>query len=121
MAYILVIDDNAVIRDVVKFTLQNHYSITLANDGKEGLKLAESSHFDLIITDVSMPDMSGLEVVKELRKIEAYSTTPILVLTANMEDYQEKSKESGATGWIAKPFEPGRLLETVDGVLKNKA
>jgi len=119
MAYILVIDDNAVIRDIVKFTLQNHYSVTLADDGKEGLKLAESSRFDLIITDVSMPDMSGLEVIKELRKMESYSSTPILVLTANMDDYKEKSKESGATGWIVKPFEPGRLLETVDGVLKN--
>ena len=70
MAYILVIDDNAVIRDVVRFTLQNRHSVTLANDGEEAIRLAESSHYDLIITVVSMPGMSGLEVVKELARLK---------------------------------------------------
>ena len=120
MAYILVIDDNAVIRDVVRFTLQNRHSVTLANDGKEGLELAEKQNFNLVITDVSMPDMSGLEVVKELRQKQAYQSTPILVLTANLGDYKEKIKEVGATGWIEKPFEPDKLLNIIDDALRKK-
>ena len=119
MAYILFVDDNAVIRDVARFTMQNRHSVTLANDAEEAMKLAESSNFDVIITDVNMPGMNGLEFVKELRKKEKYTSTPILILTANMDDYKDESKESGATGWILKPFEPDKLLQTIDDVFKK--
>ena len=121
MAYILAIDDNAVIRDVITFTLQNRHSVTVANNGKEGLKLAEASHFDVIITDIKMPEMNGIEFVKEIRKNKSYASTPILMLTANLKENKEMlkdSKESGATGWILKPFEPEKLLKTIDEVLK---
>lgn len=118
MAYILVIDDNVVIREVVAFTLENFHSVTVANNGTEGIALATASQFDVIITDVSMPEMNGIEFVKEIRKNQSYASTPILVLTANLEEYREKIKESGATGWILKPFEPEKLLETINEVLK---
>lgn len=119
MAYILAIDDNAVIRDVIKFTLQDRHSVTLASNAKEGIRLAETSHFDLIITDISMPEISGIEFIKEIRKIKSYASTPILALTANLDEYKDKTKEAGATGWILKPFEPKQLLETIAEVLKE--
>ena len=121
MAYILVIDDNAVIRDVIKFTLQYRHSVTTATNGKEGIELAEASHFDLIITDIKMPEMNGIDFVKQIRKNESYATTPILMLTATLEENLEmlnESKAAGASGWMLKPFEPGKLLETIDELLK---
>ena len=118
MAYILVIDDNAVIRDVVKFSLQNYHDVTLAENGKEGIALAKASHFDVIITDIQMPEMDGVEFVTEIRKLDSYRDTPILVVAANLEDNKEKIKASGATGWILKPFDPVKLLEMISDVLK---
>ena len=118
MAYILLVDDNEVIRTVTKFSLQYRHSITLADSGMEGIKLAESSHFDLIITDINMPEMDGIEFIKKIRSIKSCASIPILVLTANLDEYKDKAKEAGATGWILKPFEPAVLLETIDKVLK---
>ena len=118
MAKILVIDDNAVIREVVTFTLHNHYDVTLAKNGKEGIAFAEASQFDAIITDIQMPEMDGIEFVTEIRKVQSYAQTPILIVTADLKDNKQKIKESGATAWILKPFEPKKLLETIALVLK---
>ena len=118
MAKILVIDDNAVIREVVTFTLQNHHDLTLAKNGKEGVELAKTSEFDVIITDIKMPEMDGIEFVKEIRKVQSYAQTPILIVTANIIDNKQKMKDSGATGWILKPFDPEKLLEMIDKVLR---
>lgn len=118
MANILAIDDNAVIRDVITFTLHYHHNITVVNSGKEGISLARASQFDVIITDINMPEMNGVEFVKELRKIHSYATTPILMLTADLEENTKKIKGSGATAWMLKPFEPSKLLEKVDELVK---
>lgn len=119
MAYILAIDDNAVIRDVMKFTLQHRHSVTMAETAKEALGHVGSKRFDLIITDIGMPDMNGVEFIKEVRKLDAYKKTPIVVLTANLAEHKDKTKEAGATGWILKPFEPNKLLSIIDELLKK--
>ena len=118
MAKILVVDDNAVIRDVARFSLQNQHDVTLAENGKEGIALAKASPFDVIITDIQMPEMDGIEFVNEIRKLASYAHTPILVVAANLEDNKQKIKASGATGWILKPFDPIKLLEMISEVLK---
>lgn len=118
MAKILVVDDNAVIREVLTFSLHNHYDVTVAENGKEGIAVAEASQFDLIITDIKMPEMDGIEFVTEMRKKKAYAQTPILVITANLKVNEQEIRKSGATGWIVKPFEPIKLLETITNVLK---
>ena len=118
MADILVIDDNAVIRNILIFTLRNDYDVTVANNGKEAIVAAESKQFDVIITDIEMPEMNGLEFVVEMRKNKSYAQTPILIVTANLEENKEKIKASGASGWLLKPFDPKKLLETVATVLK---
>lgn len=118
MANILIVDDNAVIREVLTFALHNHHDVTIAENGKEGLALAGTSQFDVIITDISMPEMDGIEFVTTIRKNKSYARTPILVVTANLNEKKQEMEAAGATGWIVKPFEPKKLLESVDDLLK---
>ena len=112
MATILTVDDSTSMRQMVSFTLkQSGFDVVEAADGAEGLQKAQSSRFNLVITDVNMPKMDGITLVKELRALPAYKFTPILLLTteAGIEKKKE-GKEAGATGWLVKPFNPDQLL-----------
>jgi two-component system chemotaxis response regulator CheY len=107
-------------RQMVEVTLTSAgYDVEQACDGREALDIAGHNTFDLVITDVNMPEMDGLTLVRELRGMESYRHTPLLVLTteANAERKME-GREAGATGWIVKPFNPEKLLATVAKVLK---
>lgn len=117
---ILAVDDSPSMRQMVSFTLKSAgYEVLMANDGVEGLKLAEDSpNVNLVLTDVNMPHMDGITLVKHLRKLQDYKYKPILILTT--ESSTEKKmmgKEAGATGWIVKPFDPEQLLKTLKRVL----
>ena len=82
--------------------------------------ISKNTNFDLIITDVNMPNMDGLTLIGELRKIPQYLKTPILVLTTERSDEMKaKGKFAGATGWIVKPFVPDQLLKAVNIVLSR--
>jgi len=119
MATILTVDDSTSMRQMVSFTLkQSGFDVVEAADGSEGLHKAQSNRFNLIITDVNMPKMDGITLVKELRALPAYKFTPILLLTteAGIEKKKE-GKEAGATGWLVKPFNPDQLLSTIKKVL----
>ena len=119
MAKILAVDDSASMRQMVSFTLKGAgFDVTEASDGVEALGKAKSGKFDLVISDVNMPNMDGLTLVGELRKLGNFKFIPILLLTT--ESSVEKKKEgkaAGATGWIVKPFNPDQLLKTVNKVL----
>ena len=121
---LLIVDDSTMLRDMLVYTLnEGGYSdVVEAVDGVDGLQKANDETFDLIITDVNMPNMDGLTLVDELRQLSKYSKTPILVLTTERSDeMKSKGKASGATGWIVKPFVPDQLLKAVNIVLnKNK-
>lgn len=116
---ILAVDDSASMRQMVSATLQGGgYEVVQANDGVEALEFAKTRSVDLVLTDVNMPRMDGITLVKELRGLATYKYTPMLVLTT--ESSQEKKmqgKQAGATGWIVKPFNPEQLLATVARVL----
>jgi two-component system chemotaxis response regulator CheY len=119
MAQILAVDDSASMRQMVAFTLKGAgHSVTEAADGKEALNLAKSSKFDLVLSDVNMPNMDGITLTKELRTLPDFKFTPILILTteAGM-DKKQDGKAAGATGWIVKPFNPDQLLATIKKVL----
>lgn len=120
MAKVLIVDDMASMRKMVSFTLKSvGHEVTAAADGDEALEIARSNSFDLVITDVNMPNMSGLALTEELRKLPAFRFTPILLLTT--ESSQEKKMEgkaAGATGWLVKPFDPDKLLMTIKRVLR---
>lgn len=119
MPKILSADDSTSIRQMVEFTLKGAgYEIEQAEDGKKALEMAMSGEYDLVLSDVNMPNMDGISLVTELRSTDKYKYTPILLLTTeSAKDMKIKGKEAGATGWIVKPFNPAQLIETVKRVL----
>jgi len=121
---ILILDDSIMLRAMLKDALMSggYSDIVEAQDGIIGLDKAKQINFDLIITDVNMPNMDGLTFIKELRQLKSYSDTPVLVLTTERGDIIKKQgKEAGASGWIIKPFVEEQLLQAVKIVLsKNK-
>lgn len=119
MAYIMAIDDSASMRKLVAQTLIGAgHQVCEAVDGVDALSMAGRNKVDLFITDVNMPKMDGLTLIKKLREQSAYKFTPILMLTTEMDPAKKKiAKDAGATGWIVKPFNPDQLLQTIRKVL----
>ena len=119
MANILVVDDSTTMRQMICFTLTSvNHTVTEAPNGVEGLKLAINGKFDLIVSDVNMPEMDGIEMVKAIRALPAYKSIPILMITTEFQaEEKQKGKAAGATGWIVKPFNPEVLLNILDKVL----
>jgi two-component system chemotaxis response regulator CheY len=116
---ILAVDDSASMRQMVRFTLESAgYKVVQAIDGVEALDYAKRSAVDLVLTDVNMPRMDGITLVRELRGLSTYKFTPMLVLTTESgQDTKQRGKQAGATGWIVKPFSPEQLLSTIARVL----
>lgn len=127
MNNILIVDDSTSMRQMVEHTLSNAgFSITAAEDGDVALRIAQEhtetngSKFDLVITDINMPNMDGITLIKELRKLTDYQFKPILVLTTESGDAKKlEGKQAGATGWIVKPFVPAKLVEVATLVLNR--
>lgn len=119
MATILAVDDSASMRQMVSFTLKGAgYEVVEASDGQEALNKAKGQQFDLVISDVNMPVMDGITLIKELRALSEYKFTPLLMLTTESgDDKKVQGKSAGATGWIIKPFNPDQLLSTINKVL----
>lgn len=120
MATVLAVDDSASLRQMVVFTLkQAGYQVVEAANGQEALSKAKAQKFDLVLSDVNMPLMDGLTLVRELRKLPAFKFTPILMLTTESSmDKKQEGKAAGATGWIVKPFSPDQLISTVKRVVR---
>jgi two-component system chemotaxis response regulator CheY len=116
---ILSVDDSASIRQMVKLTLSGAgYDVIQANDGAEGLEKAKGAKVDMVMTDLNMPVMNGLALIKELRKLPAYQGVPILFLTTESDaSLKSEAKAAGATGWITKPFQQDQLISVVKKVL----
>jgi len=119
MARILAVDDSAAMRQMVGITLAGAgHEVEHAADGQEALQLAGRSKFDLVITDVNMPRMDGIALVRKLRGLASYRYVPLLVLTTEATpERKREGKAAGATGWLVKPFNPERLLSTIAKVL----
>ena len=117
---ILFVDDSESIREIVNFTLQNEgYHVLISDNGRNALQYLDGSNINLIITDLHMPEMNGIELIREIRKMEDYQRTPILFLTTESQTSKKlEAKEAGATGWIVKPFVPAKLLEAISKVMR---
>jgi two-component system chemotaxis response regulator CheY len=116
---ILAVDDSTSIRQMVAFTLKTSgYDVVEAVDGIDGLTKAKAGSFDLVLTDYNMPRMDGLELVRSLRALARYASTPILILTTESSDEMKaQGRAAGATGWLVKPFDPQKLVEVVKKVI----
>ena len=119
MATILTVDDSASIRQTVKIALSSSgHSVSEAVDGMDGLQKAGQAGFDVVITDLNMPRMDGLSMIRELRRLPAYAGVPILFLTTESDaGVKSQAKAAGATGWITKPFAADQLVRIVEKVL----
>jgi two-component system, chemotaxis family, chemotaxis protein CheY len=115
---ILTVDDSKTMRDMVAFTLKGAgFEVVEAEDGVKALAVLGNTSVDAIITDINMPNMDGVTLVKQLRAQAKFKSTPILILTTEGgEDKKQQGKDAGATGWIVKPFAPDKLLQVINKV-----
>jgi two-component system chemotaxis response regulator CheY len=116
---ILTADDSASVRQMVSFTLKDAgYQVIEAADGSDALVKAKANGVHMVVTDLNMPNMNGIELIKALRSEPNYRFTPIVMLTTESQDSKkQEGKAAGATGWIVKPFKPDQLLAVVKKVL----
>ncbi|MGY4303388.1 two-component system chemotaxis response regulator CheY [Bradyrhizobium sp. USDA 4369] len=120
MAIVLTVDDSPSIRQMVKVTLEPAgHQVIEAGDGVQGLAKAQTSRPDIVITDLNMPVMNGLELIRALRKERTLTGMPILFLTTESNDaVKQEAKSAGATGWITKPFKPEQLLAVIGKLVR---
>ena len=116
---ILTVDDSASMRQMIKMTLSTAgYNVIEAGDGTQGLATARASSVDLVLTDLNMPGLDGIALIRELRKLPSYTGVPIVLLTTESDaERKQIAKAAGATGWITKPFEPQQLVSVTKKVL----
>ncbi len=112
---IITVDDAATMRRLVGYTLRGvGHEVLEAEDGEDALRVLGQQSVDLVITDVNMPKMDGIELVRRLRALPRYQVTPILLLTTESDpEKKQQGKLAGATGWITKPFQPDQLIAAV--------
>lgn len=118
---IMTVDDSTSVRQMVSFTLSSAgYQVLEAADGKDALsKLGESTTIDMLVTDLNMPNMDGIELVKTIRAQQRHKFIPILLLTTeSQEAKKQQGKAAGASGWIVKPFNADQLVGVVRRLLK---
>ncbi len=115
---ILTVDDSKTIRDMVSFTLKGAgFEVVEAEDGVKAIALLAKTKVDAIITDINMPNMDGVTLLKQLRAQPKYKSTPILILTTEGGDpKKQEGRQAGATGWIVKPFAPDKLVQVLNKV-----
>jgi two-component system, chemotaxis family, chemotaxis protein CheY len=120
MRRILAVDDSTSIRQMVGFTLRKAgYEVIEAVDGQDGLGKASKEKFDLIITDLNMPNMDGVQMMAAVRKVPGYSFIPMLMLTTESQaEKKDAGRKAGATGWIVKPFDADQLVAAVQKLIK---
>ncbi|WP_312531112.1 response regulator [Paracoccus sp. (in: a-proteobacteria)] len=112
---VLAVDDSRTMRDMVRLSLSSvGMSVTVAEDGIDGLRVLEEMEPDAIISDINMPRLDGFGFIEAVRKIDRLRAVPILVLTTESADeLKTRARNAGATGWIVKPFDPQKLIKTI--------
>jgi two-component system cell cycle response regulator DivK len=123
MARILLVEDNEMNRDMLSRRLQRRgYEVTLAVDGREGVSKAQEGGYDLVLMDMSLPEVDGWEATRQLRADPATQTLPIIALTAHaMAGDRDKALEAGCDDYDTKPIELDRLLAKIEALLQRPA
>jgi two-component system chemotaxis response regulator CheY len=117
---VLVVEDSATMRGFVTAALESGgpFNVTQAESGFHALKILPRARYDLIITDINMPDINGLELVRFIRDSEQHKTTPLIIIsTDGREVDRDRGMKLGANAYLTKPFAPDQLLETVRELL----
>ena len=116
---IMTVDDSASVRQMISFTLkQAGYSVIEAVDGQDALNKLGSANVRMVITDLNMPNLDGIGLIRAVRANPAHRFTPIVMLTTESQGEKKlEGKNAGATGWMVKPFKPEQLLTVIRKVL----
>jgi two-component system chemotaxis response regulator CheY len=116
---ILIVDDSTSLRQVVSIALKGAgYDVVEACDGKDALTKLNGDKIHLIISDVNMPNMDGITLVKEIKKMANYKFTPIIMLTTeSQESKKAEGQAAGAKAWVVKPFQPAQMLAAVSKLI----
>ncbi|MGC9492874.1 response regulator [Vibrio genomosp. F10] len=116
---ILIVDDSESLRQVVSIALEGAgFDVLEAKDGVDGLNKLDGVRVHLIISDVNMPNMNGIDFVKQVKTLDKYKFTPIIMLTTENQEYlKEESRKAGAKAWMVKPFKPEQMLQAVSKLL----
>jgi len=114
----MTVDDSKTMRDMVAYTLRTAgYDVVSAEDGKQALGMLAAKPVDVVITDLNMPVMDGVQLIRALRADPKFRTMPILMLTTESDaNKKAEGRTAGATGWLVKPFNPEKLVETIKRV-----
>ena len=117
---VLVVDDSASMRQLVAFTIKEAgHDVLVAENGRDALGKIGGAKIDMVITDLNMPEMDGIELIRKLRGLPAFKFSPIVMLTTeSQESKRQEGKQAGASGWIVKPFSPEQLLDVVKKFVK---
>lgn len=120
MRSILAVDDSPSMRKMVSFTLSSAgFKVVEAVDGVDALEKAHAENIDLVLADQNMPRLDGIGLTRKLREDPKFKGTPILILTTESSDLMKQAgRAAGATGWLVKPFDPNRLIEVIQKVLR---
>lgn len=112
---VLIVDDSASMRQLVSFALRDAgYDVIDAINGKDAMNKLNGGKIDMVVTDLNMPEMDGIEFIKQVRNNPGYKFTPIVMLTTeSQESKKQEGKQAGASGWIVKPFTPEQLIDIV--------
>jgi len=116
---ILIVDDSASLRQVVSIALKGAgYDVIEGADGKDALSKLNGQKIHLIISDVNMPNMNGIEFVKAAKQLPAYKFTPVIMLTTESgESLKQEGQAAGAKAWVVKPFQPAQMLAAVSKLI----
>ncbi len=116
---ILVVDDSETIRHVVASTLREHgFNVLEAEDGMDALTQCNGQKIHLVISDLNMPNMNGIDFVREMKKRPSYRFTPVIILTTETSaEMRAEGKSAGATAWVVKPFDVDRMLSAVNKLI----
>ncbi|MDA8088283.1 MAG: response regulator [Nitrospiraceae bacterium] len=112
---VLIVDDSASMRQIVSFALKDAgFDVIAAVDGKDALEKLNAIKTEMIITDLNMPNLNGIELIKQVRQTTGHKFTPIIMLTTESQESKKvEGRQAGASGWIVKPFTPDQLLGVV--------
>jgi two-component system chemotaxis response regulator CheY len=116
---VMIVDDSKATRSMVAFTLRRAgYEVMEAENGSQALAAIGARRIDCLITDVNMPEMNGVDLVRRVRESALYRTLPVLMLTTTIDSAgKDQAREAGATDWLGKPFMPADLIEAVAKIL----
>lgn len=116
---VMIVDDSASLRQVVNMALRSAgYEVLEACDGRDALSKLSGQRVHLVISDVNMPNMDGITFVREMKKLDSYKFTPVIMLTTEaQEDKKREGQMAGAKAWVVKPFQPQQMLSAVSKLI----